>query len=213
MLRRLAADEDGISLAEVMVAGAMASILATAFLLVFSSFSRNVSLEEARASALSTVQQAMTELTSELRQAVPLASDAPIIEVLDADWATAELIFYSDRADAPGPERYRYYVANCSATHCDLMRDLTVADSAAAPWTFTGAPNTELIVANLLIDGEQLFSGAEWSSGAEVTTTDCNPTSPCRFSLVEITMRVDPDPNQAAEEPLRVRQEVRLRNA
>ncbi len=213
MLNQVRTDESGISLAEVMVAGAIASIIATAFLLIFSSFSRNVSLEEARAGALNDVQQAMTDLTAELRQAVPLAAGQPLIEVLNANWANAELIFHSDRADAPGPERYRYYVANCSAAHCDLMRDLTVADSAVAPWTFTGAPNTELIVPNLLIGGAPLFRGTEWSSGAEVETTDCDPTTPCEFSLVQIIMRADPDPNLDAEEPLRVRQDVRLRNA
>ena len=213
MLKRIHNDESGISLVEVLVASAVASIIATAFLVLFSSFSRNVSLEEARAAALTDVQQAMTELTSELRQAIALNADDPVVEVLDASWATAELIFHSDRADAPGPERYRYYVANCSVTHCDLMRDLTVADAATPPWTFTGTPNTELIVANLLIDGDPLFSGAEWSSGSEVITSDCDSATPCDFSLVEIILRVDPDPNTAAEEPLRVLHGVRLRNA
>lgn len=213
MLKHLGSDESGISLVEVLLAAAMASIIATAFLLVFSAFGRNVSLEEARAAALNDVQQAMADMTSELRQAIPLAADDPVIEVLDASWATAELIFYSDRADAPGPERYRYYVDNCSATHCDLMRDLTVADAPAAPWTFSGTPNTRLIVPDLLIGGEPLFTGAEWSSGAEVVTTGCDTSVPCEFSLVEIIMRADPDTNITAEEPLRVRHNVRLRNA
>lgn len=213
MLKRILKDESGISLVEVLVASAVASIIAAAFLVLFSSFSRNVSLEEARAAALTDVQQAMSELTSELRQAIPLNAADPVIEVLDASWPTAELIFYSDRADAPGPERYRYYAANCSATHCDLMRDLTVADAASPPWTFTGTPNTELMVANLLIDGDPLFTGAEWSTGSEVVTTDCDTATPCQFSLVEIIVRVDPDPNLAAEEPLRVLHGVRLRNA
>jgi type II secretory pathway pseudopilin PulG len=213
MLKRLYADESGISLVEVLLAAAMASIIATAFLVVFSAFSRNVSLEEARASALTDVQQAMAELTSELRQAIPLAAGDPVIEVLDSSWATAELIFYSDRANAPGPERYRYYLANCTAVHCDLMRDLTVADAAGAPWTYSGTPNTELMVPNLLIGGDPLFAGAEWSSGSEIATTDCDTATPCEFSLVEIIIRADPDPNLLAEEPLRVRQNVRLRNA
>ena len=213
MLKQLRTDESGVSLAEVLVASAVASIIATAFLLVFSAFSRNVSLEEARAAALNDVQSAMSEMTSELRQAIPLAVDDPLIEVLDSTWGTAELIFYSDRSDAPGPERYRYYVANCTGTHCDLMRDVTVADAPVEPWTFTGAPTTELVVPDLLTDGDPLFVGAEWSTGAEVQTTDCDATTPCQFSLVEIIMRADPDPNIAAEEPLRVRQDVRLRNA
>ena len=84
MLRRLLTDERGISLTEVLIAGAMASIIATAFLLVFSAFSKNVSLEEARAAALSDVQGAMTELSAELRQAVPLTAGSPIVEVLDS---------------------------------------------------------------------------------------------------------------------------------
>lgn len=213
MLRRLRSEEAGISLAEVLVASAVASIVATAFLIVFSAFSRNVSLEEARAAALNDVQLTMTQLVSELRQAVPLVDNGPLVEVLDSSWSSAELVFHSDRADEPGPERYRYYLANCSATHCDLMRDVTVADNPAAPWTFTGTPTSSLVVPNLLIGGDPLFRGAEWSTGTEVATTDCDLTTPCEFALVQVIMRVDPDPNTTAEEPLRVRNEVRLRNA
>lgn len=207
-------NESGISLVEVMVAGAMASIVATAFIVVFSSFSRNVALEESRAAALGEVQAAVANLTSELRQAIPLATGEPIVAVLDSAWSSAELIFYSDRADdAPGPERYRYYLDACVDGRCNLMREVTVADAPVAPWAFTGTPGTRLVVRNMLIDGDPLFRGVEWSTGAAVATTDCDATSPCDFSVVEIVIRVDPDPNFAAEAALHVRHEVRMRNA
>lgn len=215
VLKRLCRDESGISLAEVMVAGAMASIIATAFLVVFSSFSRSVSLEESRAAALGEVQEAAANLAAELRQAAPAVDDgSPAVVLLDSDWATAELVFFSDRdANAAGPERYRYYVDACTASHCDLMRELTVADAAGPPWTFTGTPNVRRVISNLLISSDALFQGAEWSTGAEVVTTTCDATSPCSFSLVQITLRVDPDPNISAEAPVHVRHEVRMRNA
>lgn len=211
---RRAPDESGVSLIEVMVAGAMASIIATAFIVVFSSFSRSVALEESRAAALAEVQSAAADLTAELRQAIPLVTGEPIVALLDSSWGNAELIFHSDRAqDAPGPERYRYYLDSCVDNRCNLMRDITVADSAAAPWTFSGTPGTRLVITNLLTDGDPLFSGIDWSTGARVVTTDCDAASPCDFSLVEIVIRVDPDPNLAAEEALHVRHEVRMRNA
>lgn len=214
MLKRLLRDESGITLTELMVAGAMAAIISAAFLLIFSSFNRSVSLEEARATALREVQTAAADLSVELRQAIPLTDGAFAVASLEAGWPAPELVYYSDRArEAAGPERYRYYVSGCGGNVCDLMRDLTVADAGGPPWTFTGTANTERVVANVLSDGDPLFQGADWSTGSEVLTTSCGTGTACDFSLVRIVVRVDPDPDIAAEEPLQVRREVRLRNA
>ncbi len=214
MLRRLLRDESGITLTELMVAGAMAAIISAAFLVVFSSFNRSASLEEARASALREVQTASADLAVELRQSIPLTDGAFAVASLESGWPAPELVFYSDRArDADGPERYRYYVSGCSGDLCDLMRDVTVADAGGPPWTFTGTANSRRVVANVLSDGDPLFQGAEWATGSEVLTTSCGTSASCRFSLVQIVVRVDPDPNISAEEPLQVRHEVRLRNA
>lgn len=214
MLKRVLLDESGVSLTEVLVAGAMAAVLATAFLVMFSAFSRNVSLEESRARALTEAQTMAADLTSELRQATAVAVDGASIEKLVSTWPNAELVFYSDRADdAPGPERYRYYLDACSATHCDLMREVTVADNPTQPWLYTGTPGVGRVVADVLIGGaDPLFQGADWTTGAEVITTACDPATPCDFAIVQIVMRVDPDTNTPAEEPLQVRHEVRLRN-
>jgi len=214
VLRRLWTEESGISLAEVLVASAMASIIATAFLVVFSAFSRGVSLEEERSAALTEAQGAMTSLSAELRQAVRLVPDGPLIEVLESAAPSAELIFYSDRAeDAPGPERYRYVLADCTATHCNLMREVTVADGSAPPWTYSGVPTSRRVISDIMIGGGPIFLGSNWRTGTEVETSSCNTNPRCRFDLVEIELRIDPDPNAAAEEPLLVRNEVRLRNA
>ncbi len=214
MLKRLLRDESGLTLTELMVAGAMAAILSAAFLLVFSSFNRSVSLEEARASALREVQAATAELSVELRQAIPLTDSSFAVASLEAGWPAPELVFYSDRArEAAGPERYRYYVSGCGGTLCDLMREVTVADAGGPPWTFTGTATAERVVANVLSDGAPLFQGADWSTGSEALTTSCGTSAACEFSLIRIVVRVDPDPNISAEEPLNVRREVRLRNA
>jgi hypothetical protein len=214
MLNRLLYDESGVTVTELMVAGAMASIIATAFLLIFSSFNRSVSLEEARATALREVQAGTSDLTVELRQAIPLSDGSFAVASLTSAWPSPELIFYSDRArEADGPERYRYYVGGCSGSVCDLMRDVTVADSGGPPWTFTGTPNSRRVVGNVLNDGDPLFQGAEWETGTEVLTSSCGTSVDCNFSLVHLVLRIDPDPNTPAEEPLQVRHEVRLRNA
>lgn len=214
MLKRLLRNESGITLTELMVAGAMAAIISAAFLVVFSSFNRSASLEEAKASALREVQAAAGDLSIELRQAIPLTDGSFAVSSLEAGWPAPELVFYSDRArDAAGPERYRYYVSGCSGNLCDLMRDLTVADAGGPPWAFTGTVRSERVVANVLNDGAPLFQGADWSTGSEVTTASCGTSTACEFSLVRITIRVDPDPKISAEEPLQVEREVRLRNA
>ena len=214
VLRSFLKDESGISLAEVLLASAMASIIATAFLVIFSGFSRNVSLEEERAAALTDVQAGMADLTAELRQAVRLTADGPIVEVLEASGATAELVFHSDRAeDAAGPERYRYFLTGCTVTHCSLSREIKVADSATPPWTYTGAGTTRVVLNDVLRGPGTLFVGADWTTGSEVLTTSCDLTSPCVFDLIKIDVRIDPDPNIAAEEALSIHHEVRLRNA
>ncbi len=214
VLRRVRFDESGVSLAETLVAAAVAALIATAFLTVFSAFSRSVSLEESRAAALSEVRTAAAAFTVELRQAVRPAADQPIIALLESAGPAAELMFYSDRAtDAPGPERYRYYLTDCTATHCNLVREVTVADGPTPPWTYSGAPATRQVVTNVMLGGGPLFLGVDWSSGTETLTTSCDWTTPCAFDLVRIVLRVDPDPDLSAEEPLRVRHEVRLRNA
>jgi Tfp pilus assembly protein PilW len=213
MLNRLLHAEEGISLAELLVAGAMASIIATAFISIFFAFSRGVSLEEARADALNDVQAATADLATELRQAVGLTLDSEVVESLNAMWPDPELVFYSDRTDAPGPERYRYFVTGCAGALCELHREVTVADAGGPPWTYTTTPGTQRVVANLISGGGALFQGAKWVGGTEVLTTSCGASSPCEITLVEIVMSVDPDPETPAEEPLTVRHQVRLRNA
>ena len=214
MLKRLFRDESGISLAEVLLASAMASIIATAFLVIFSGFSRNVSLEEERAAALTEAQSAMADLTSELRQAVRITTEGPIVELLESSGSAAELLFYSDRAeDAVGPERYRYTLSDCTATHCALTREITVADSATPPWTYTGSGTSRIVVNDVMLAAGAVFMGADWTTGSEVETTSCDATAPCVFDLVKVAIRIDPDPNTAAEEPLLIHHEVRLRNA
>jgi type II secretory pathway pseudopilin PulG len=213
MLKRLRHGEDGISLAELLVAGAMASIIATAFITIFFAFSRGVSLEEARAAALNDVQATTADLATELRQAVGLTPDSSAVESLQAAWPAPEITFYSDRADATGPERYRYFVTACSGGLCELHRELTVADAGGPPWTYTTTPVSKRVVANLITGGDALFQGASWVGGTEVVTTSCGSSNPCEVTLVEIVISVDPDPVNPAEEPLTVRHQERLRNA
>ena len=213
MLSRLRHGESGISLTEVLVAGAMAAVIATAFILIFSSFNRSVAIEEDRAAALGEVQSVATGLATELRQAVPLVADGPLVESLESAWPSPELIFYSDRLDTDGPERYRYYVTNCASGLCELWREIRVADSGGPPWTYTGAGAQRYVAGNIIAGGDPLFLGADWDSGARADIVSCDPSSPCSLALLEFTVRIDPSQRSNAEEALLVRHEVRLRNA
>lgn len=215
-MRRLLRDEQGVSLSEVMVATMITALVSAAFYGFFFAFAGDVERQEARATTLESIRPAVSSLVIELRQAVDLDSDSAVVERLDATWASLEVVFYSDRLeDAPGPERYRYFVDNCAGNLCDLMREVTLADVGTGPnWTFTGAAGTTRVLADVRTDGpEPLFSGVSWRSGTEATTLQCDLASPCTFEVLRARLRVDPEPGKPSLPVIEIQEDVRFRNA
>jgi Tfp pilus assembly protein PilV len=215
MLRRILTDEQGMTLTEVMVAGILTSIVVTAFYSLFYGFTRNLTLEEQRATALQEIRPVVSELIVELRQAQDIDNDGAILTALNAAWSNAGLVFYSDRRSEEGPERYVYKVNGCSGDVCDFVREVTLADAGTGPtWTYTGPTTTHVLLDNLLKDGsEPLFRGVSWAAGVEQYTTFCGAGIPCDFPLVRIRIRVDPDPDSTTIPAVQIQEDVRLRNS
>ena len=213
-IRRLRG-ERGTTLTEVMVASMLTVMIAAVFLTLFSAFSRNVQVEQQRAEVLRDMRPVIAQLLLELRQAVDLENDGAIIASLDSSWSALEVVFYSDRRDDMlGPEKYRYYVANCSGGLCDLMHETTPADAGSEPdWTYAVGPSTTRVLAtNVVASGDPLFEGVSWATGSEVVTTFCDGTTRCIFDVIRIDLRIDPNPNNTTLPEVQILEDVRLRN-
>lgn len=207
--------ESGVTLVETMVAMLITTLVAAVFYTIFYQFSDDVLRQERRATTLEQVRPAVAGLIIELRQALDVDNDRAVVGTLDNDWDTLELVFYSDRfADSDGPERLRYYLENCVSGLCDLMRDVTAADSGSGPtWTYTGSAATSQIAENVLTDGvEPLFAGVSWRGGTLETTDQCGMSPSCEFEVLRIRLRVDPEPGEDLP-VIEVYEDVRFRNA
>ena len=208
-------DERGMTLVETMVAMLITTLVAAVFYTIFYQFTDDALRQERRATALEQVRPAVAGMIIELRQALDIDSDQAVVGSLDNDWSSAELVFYSDRfADTDGPERLRYYVAGCAAGLCDLLRDVTAADTGSGPnWTYTGAASTQRVVENVLTDGpEPLFTGVSWRGGTLETTDQCGTSVSCQFEVLRIRLRVDPEPGSDLP-VIEIYEDVRFRNA
>lgn len=204
-----------MTLTEVTVATVITLMVSAAFFTLFSAFSRNVQLEDQRASTLRDIRPVISQMLLELRQATDLDGDGAIIEKLDSSWSSLELIFYSDRRpDIDGPERYRYYLDNCANNICDFVHESTAADTGSGPnWTYddnTAAERT--LIGNVVATGGALLIGVSWNTGAEVLTTSCGGSTRCDFDVVRIDLRIDPTPELGTLAALQIREDVRLRN-
>ena len=207
--------ERGTTLTEVLVASMLTVMIAAVFLTLFSAFSRNVQVEQQRAEALRDIRPVIAQMLVELRQAVDVDNDGAIIASLDSSWGGLDVVFHSDRRDdMAGPEKYHYYIANCSGGLCDLMHETTPADAGSGPnWTYVIGPSiTRVLVTNVVASGNPLFEGISWATGSEVVTTSCDATARCVFEVVKIDLRIDPDPNNATLPEVQILEAVRLRN-
>ena len=214
--RHLLHSEEGVTLAEVMMASFVSAILAAAFLTLFVGFNGDVRREELTANALGAVRPVVAELLIELRQAVDIDDSGEILDGLESSWADLDLVFHSDRLpDSDGPEQFRYYLDNCADGRCELMRSLTLADVGSDPdWTYTGGAATERMLSNLIAEGgTPLFLGVSWEAGAEVLHTACDVTTPCAFDALRVVVQVEVDPELQGVAPVVVREDVRFRNA
>lgn len=204
-----------MTLVEVTVATMLTLMVSAAFFTLFSAFSRNVQLEDQRASTLRDIRPVISQMLLELRQAMDIDGSGAIIEKLDSSWSSLELVFYSDRrADIDGPERYRYYLTNCADGICDFVHEATAADTGSGPnWTYdNNTPAERTLINNVVASGTALLIGVSWNTGAELVTTSCGGATRCDFDVVRIDLRIDPNPETGTLAPIQIKEDVRLRN-
>ena len=208
-------DERGVTLVETMVAMLITSILLVAFYGFFFAFSDDVGRQERWARTLEATRPVMAELVLRLRQAVDVDGDGAIVDRLDSSWQDLELVFFSDRFDAEGPERFRYHLEGCADGRCDLVVSITTADPGSGPdWTYTSVAHTRTLLENVVADGSPpLFVGVTTGPSGSSTITSCGGATPCDFERLRIVLRVDSDPLRAQSPIVELFEEVRFRNA
>jgi type II secretory pathway pseudopilin PulG len=204
-----------MTLTEVTVATMITLMVSAAFFTLFSAFSRNVQLEDQRASTLRDIRPVISQMLLELRQATDIDGNGAIIEKLDSSWSSLDLIFYSDRrADIDGPERYRYYLTNCAGGICDFVHEVIPADTGSGPnWTYdNNTPAERTLISNVVASGTSLLVGVSWNTGSELVTTSCGGATRCDFDVVRIDLRIDPTPEVGTLAAIQIKEDVRLRN-
>lgn len=220
-LRRLVRDERGVSLTEVMVSALLISIITAAFYTVFVGFMGNVRDEQLKSQAQDEGRLALSLVVVDIRQALDLVGDGEAVtelQSISAGDATDRIEFYSDRlAFSDGPERYAYELRNCVAQICELWQELTYATPpAVVPYVYPVVPTREMmILENVVADGTSVFTGVQIAGAVQTPVAQCDGTigNRCSFALVEVVIRVDPDPTEPTPRIIEFTEQVRMRNA
>lgn len=208
-------DERGFTLVELSMAMVMGSLISAAMVGVFFSLSQNAADSERTAELQQSVRSLVAEIVVEIRQAERASPNGEPIEHLDA----GRLVFYTDRADFPGPERIVYERKDCANGFCELWvsRFAAIADS-GPDWDFATTPFEESFLLGLVRDDAAMFQGVEWAGDPKTETfvASCDgDTGPdCTFPLVYFRVRANPPNTSAgAGTVFEVVEQVRLRNA
>ncbi len=220
VMRKLRAEEDGITLTELMVATVVLALILGAVYGVLIAFYRNVRDQELKTTAQRQANTAMTGIVINLRQALDLSDiGQPVLELqsIAAGDATDKIVFQSDRMDFQGPEEYTYELRNCAANRCELWQDTRWADAPfTEPYVYPAVPDqSRVILEDVVTGGSSLFRGARWLAGTKTFTDSCDgsPGNQCSFPLVDVSLRVDPDVTRDVPGIIEIREEVRIRNA
>lgn len=203
--------QGGFSVVEILVALVLSAVVAASMAGVIYSLGQNAGDAGRNADLQRTGRLLLAGMVIDLRQAQAVSPNGYPIESLTAD----RIVFYSDRAQAEGPERIVYERTACAAGLCDLRVTRYPAVPGSGPeWSFGTAPFQDQVVMTRVRNDQPLFRGATWT-GTPVTKTyvsGCSGT--CSFPLVAIWLRALPQLTSAgAAQTLEITEEVELRNA
>ena len=220
----------GVSITELSVVSLIVGLVMAVVMGLFSGFFGNIQVIYDLEDVERQSRPVIRELVIQARQSIARGDAGDLHPVAELAWDT--LSFYSDRLpydDGGAPELHTYELIDCSNGDeggvCDLQ--LTVVppdDPAAEVWTYTGAPSIVRVeLENVLADdpsvvaGGALFEGIEWAGdpASQVVVASCEEStgSDCDFQLVEIHLRVDPNPAKENPRIFEIEESVRLRNA
>ena len=211
--RRLvhASGDAGFSLVEVSVAMILSAMVAASLAGVMYSLSQNASDAGRNADLQRTGRLVMAELMMDLRQAESITFNGDPIESLTAD----RIVFYSDRAEAEGPERIVYERTSCVSGLCRLRVTRYQAVAGSGPeWAFVTTAFEDQFVMERVRNDQALFRGAAWTGTPAAKTYVSACSGSCPFPLVAIRLRGLPEGTSAgAARTFEITEEVELRNA
>ncbi|MFT7650215.1 MAG: hypothetical protein ACI8Y4_004984 [Candidatus Poriferisodalaceae bacterium] len=205
-------DESGMTVIELSISMLLLIVLMGSFFTVFSGVLGDSARADQRAGLERELRPVFNRMVIELRQSVApdsAAAGAPV-ETLTA----ASLVFYSDRIDIDGPERYAYELISCVSSVCDLRRSITYAMAGTGPnWTYPVAASQEVTVLTGVDNTNPLFVGRLVNDGTDITLAACDPGGTrCALSGVQIELQLAAARSDTASS-LSIAEEVRLRNA
>lgn len=201
----------GFTLVEVSVALILFTMVGASMVGVMYSLGQNASDLGRNADLQRTGRLVVAELVMDLRQAEAVGANGDPIESLSAD----RIVFYSDRAEAEGPERIIWERTACVSGLCRLRVTRYQAVAGSGPeWDFETTAFESQYVMERVHNDQPLFRGVKWSGTPAVRTYISACTGTCSFPLVAIRLRALPEGTSAgATQTLEIVAEVELRNA
>ena len=218
-------DEAGAAgLVELVIGVVILALVSVAFYGSIWGFFRDTGFTEDLAQAGRDTRPLIRTMVIELRQAEveKTTADGEPVAYLSPD----KLIFFSDRYEADGPERFEYERINCTAELCELQVTVHEALVTSVPpnWDYdTGqTPFIQLVVGADLDAVAPLFTGVTWDdvggawqeiAGCDRDDLDGFGAVACAFDVVQIDLAIDPNPNKPNPRLYEVLENVRMRNA
>jgi len=201
----------GFTLVEVSVALILFTMVGASMVGVMHSVSQNASDVGRNADLQRTGRLVAAALVMDLRQAESVGANGDPVESLSAD----RIVFYSDRAEAEGPERIIYERTACVSGVCRLRVARYRAVAGSGPeWSFETAAFEDQYIMEGVRNDQPLFRGARWTGTPAAKTYISTCSGTCSFPLVAIRLRALPQGTSAgATQTLEIAAEVELRNA
>jgi type II secretory pathway pseudopilin PulG len=166
----------------------------------------------AAADAQRALRDAAHDIDIELRQAIGDEDNANPVKKLS--WN--ELQFTSYLSASADLQLHKYFLSGDCSTGCTLKKSVYAPVLASDPPAYSG---TATFTADLVTDiiaspSSPVFVGQTWTSGTsptDISSCDDAGSPQCDFSLVEVSLRVDPTPFGAVADVVIVEQ-IRIRN-
>jgi len=192
-MRRRTRDDDGLSLAETMVALGLTVgvvLLATTALI---DTSRAVRRNDTRVDSTTIARKGIADLTRVLRAATQLETgSAGALEPAFAYAGPEDLTVYANITADQRPTRVRFRVDAAR----DLVEDKWAATSSTAPYTFATTPVTRVIARKVPTGSASLFTYLD-ATGTVMAPPLSDLLARGRVKTVLLTMTVQANPNSA----------------
>lgn len=211
MLRRLRSDA-GFTIIEASVSVVIMSVLLGSVFSVIMRVQTDATDQIAAADAQRALRDAANDIDIELRQAIGDEDSANPVKKLGWD----ELQFTSYLSAGADLQLHKYFLSGDCSTGCTLKKSVYPPVPASDPPAYSSTPlfTAELVGDIIASPSKPAFVGQVWTTGTsptDIPSCDDSGSPRCDFSLVEVSLRVDPTPFGAVADVVIVEQ-VRIRN-